>query len=78
MVQIGEICSRENLWLNVDATWGGASILSEKLKIHLKGIELADSITCDAHKWFFVSMGVGMLLCKHKHSVKRALQCCTL
>lgn len=72
LVQIGEICSRENLWLHVDAAWGGAAILSERLKIHLKGIELADSITCDAHKWFSVSMGAGMFFCKHRHSVERA------
>lgn len=77
LVQIGEICISENLWLHVDAAWGGAAILSERLKIHLKGIELADSITCDAHKWFSVSMGAGMFFCKHKHSVERAFSVAT-
>jgi glutamate/tyrosine decarboxylase-like PLP-dependent enzyme len=58
-------CRRENLWLHVDAAWGGAAIVSPTLRHHLDGIESADSITCDAHKWFSVPMGAGMFFCRH-------------
>ena len=59
----------ENLWFHVDAAWGGAAILSPRLRDSLAGIEAADSITCDAHKWFSVPMGAGMFFCRHPEAV---------
>jgi glutamate/tyrosine decarboxylase-like PLP-dependent enzyme len=67
---IAELCRNQNLWFHVDAAWGGAAVFSERLKTHLAGIELADSITFDAHKWMAVSMGAGLLLCKDKKTVE--------
>jgi aromatic-L-amino-acid decarboxylase len=67
-------CQSEGLWLHVDAAWGGAAILSPNLKGYLAGIETADSITCDAHKWFSVSMGAGMFFCRHPDSVSEAFR----
>lgn len=67
--EIGEFCRAENLWFHADAAWGGAAILSPLLKPYLAGIELADSITCDAHKWFSVPMGAGMFFCRHPERV---------
>jgi glutamate/tyrosine decarboxylase-like PLP-dependent enzyme len=65
-------CASENLWLHVDAAWGGAAIISPRLKGHLAGIGGADSITCDAHKWFSVPMGAGMFFCRHPGAVGEA------
>src|SRR6266550_836654 len=62
---LARFCRSEKLWLHVDAAWGGAAILSPRLRGHLAGIEGADSITCDAHKWFSVPMGAGMFFCRH-------------
>ena len=62
----------EGLWLHTDATWGGAAILSPRLRRYLGGIEAADSITCDAHKWFSVPMGAGVLCCRHPDAVRTA------
>jgi glutamate/tyrosine decarboxylase-like PLP-dependent enzyme len=53
----------------VDAAWGGAIALSEKWKGLVAGIERADSVTIDAHKWFFVPFGAGMFFCRHRDVV---------
>lgn len=72
--EIGEFCRREKLWFHADAAWGGAAVISPKLKHYLAGVELADSITCDAHKWFSVPMGAGMFFCRHPHRVAEAFR----
>ena len=75
--ELGEFCKQEKIWFHVDAAWGGGAILSDRLKKELIGIELADSITCDAHKWLSVPMGAGMYFCKHKKAVLRAFRIST-
>lgn len=72
--EIARICSREGLWFHVDAAWGGAAIISSLLREHLAGIESADSVTCDAHKWFSVPMGCGMFFCRHPESAADAFR----
>jgi glutamate/tyrosine decarboxylase-like PLP-dependent enzyme len=72
--EIGRLCRQEGLWLHVDAAWGGAAILSPRLKHLLAGIETADSITCDAHKWLSVPMGAGMFFCRHAETVAEAFR----
>jgi len=74
LAELARFCRSEGLWLHVDAAWGGAAILSPGLKGHLAGIEAADSITCDAHKWFSVPMGAGMFFCRHADSVGEAFR----
>jgi glutamate/tyrosine decarboxylase-like PLP-dependent enzyme len=71
---LAHFCRRENLWFHVDAAWGGGAILSPNLRRHLAGIDAADSITCDAHKWFSVPMGAGMFFCRHADSVAQAFR----
>lgn len=71
---IADVCQRENLWLHADAAWGGAAIVSPKLRGALAGIERADSITCDAHKWFSVAMGAGMFFTRHPGALPRAFE----
>ncbi len=70
--RLADVCKKNNLWFHVDAAWGGAAVISSKLKKYLKGIDRADSITCDAHKWLSVPMGAGMFFCKHNDVVKRS------
>jgi len=72
--ELGRFCQRAGLWFHADAAWGGAAILSPELRHHLAGIESADSITCDAHKWFSVSMGCGMFFCRHPDRVAEAFR----
>jgi aromatic-L-amino-acid decarboxylase len=70
--ELGEVARRERLWFHVDAAWGGAAILSPALRRHLAGIERADSITCDAHKWLSVPLTAGMFFTRHREPVLRA------
>ncbi len=72
--EIGRFCQTEGLWFHADAAWGGGAIVSPTLAQHLAGIELADSITCDAHKWLSVPMGSGMFFCRHPESVAEAFR----
>jgi glutamate/tyrosine decarboxylase-like PLP-dependent enzyme len=72
--ELAAFCQAESLWFHVDAAWGGAAVLSQRLKPHLAGIEGADSVTCDAHKWFSVPMAAGMFFCRHAETVQEAFR----
>jgi len=72
--ELARFCRSEDLWFHVDAAWGGAAIVSPRLRGHLAGIGDADSITCDAHKWFSVPMGAGMFFCRHPDAVGGAFR----
>jgi glutamate/tyrosine decarboxylase-like PLP-dependent enzyme len=62
LVRCAEIARDSALWYHVDAAWGGALLASDRLRGALAGIEAADSITIDAHKWFATTMGCGMFM----------------
>jgi glutamate/tyrosine decarboxylase-like PLP-dependent enzyme len=62
---IAETADAEQLWFHADAAWGGAGVLVDELHPFLDGIERADSITFDAHKWLSVPMGAGLYLTRH-------------
>jgi len=55
-----DIARRFGIWFHADAAWGGALIASDRFRSRLAGIERADSVTIDAHKWFATTMGCGM------------------
>jgi glutamate/tyrosine decarboxylase-like PLP-dependent enzyme len=71
---IAQFCKTQGLWFHADAAYGGAAAVSPNLRRHLDGIEAADSITCDAHKWLSVPMGCGMFFCRHRDSVAQAFR----
>jgi glutamate/tyrosine decarboxylase-like PLP-dependent enzyme len=72
--ELAAIAADQRLWLHVDAAWGGAAVMAPSLRHHLDGIELADSITCDAHKWLSVPVGAGMFFCRHREPVLQAFR----
>jgi glutamate/tyrosine decarboxylase-like PLP-dependent enzyme len=74
LAEIAQICKSQNLWFHADAAYGGGAAVSPNLRHHLDGIEAADSITCDAHKWLSVPMGCGMFFCRHRDSVAQAFR----
>ena len=72
MVALGEVCQRYDLWLHVDAAYGGAAVFSDKHRHVLRGIEHADSITIDPHKWLAVPLAAGVILTRHSEMLERA------
>jgi glutamate/tyrosine decarboxylase-like PLP-dependent enzyme len=60
--ELAELARREEIWFHVDAAWGGAAVIVPELAPMLDGVELADSITFDAHKLLSVPMGAGLFL----------------
>jgi aromatic-L-amino-acid/L-tryptophan decarboxylase len=60
--EIASICQDENLWFHVDGAFGALAVLSPLLKPRLRGIERADSIALDFHKWAQVQYDVGCVL----------------
>jgi L-2,4-diaminobutyrate decarboxylase len=63
---IAELAAEHQIWVHVDAAWGGALLLSEKYRDYLDGIELVDSITLDFHKQFFQTISCGAFLLKEE------------
>ena len=70
--ELADFCAAEGLWLHVDAAYGGFAILTERGKRLLSGIERADSIGLDAHKWFFQPYEAGCLLVKDESTLTNA------
>ncbi len=72
-----EIARSNDLWYHIDAAWGGALIASDRLRNSLAGIERADSVTIDAHKWFATTMGCGMFITRHPQVLSSTFQVST-
>jgi aromatic-L-amino-acid decarboxylase len=72
LAAIAAICSEEHVWFHIDACYGGAAILSEALRPRLAGIEGADSIAVDPHKWFFMPVTAALLLTREREEARKA------
>jgi glutamate/tyrosine decarboxylase-like PLP-dependent enzyme len=71
LAELADIARENGLWFHVDAAYGGALAFSDKHKAKLKGIERADSITFDPHKWMFVPFACGATLVRDGGRVLR-------
>jgi aromatic-L-amino-acid decarboxylase len=60
--ELAALAEREGLWFHVDAAYGGAARLSARDASRVQGLELADSVTVDPHKWFFQAYDLGALV----------------
>ena len=69
---IAEFCAAEDLWLHIDASYGGFAMLTETGRDLMCGIEKADSIALDGHKWLFQPYEVGCLLVKDLRKLEGA------
>lgn len=69
---IADYCEAHRVWLHVDAAYGGFAAVTEPGARLLRGIERADSIGIDPHKWFFQPYDAGCLLVRDVTSLERA------
>ncbi len=72
LVAISEVCRKHGLWLHVDGAYGGSVIFSDVHRHLVRGIELADSITIDPHKWLAVPFAAGVILTSQPEVMERA------
>ena len=70
--ELADFCEAEGLWLHVDAAYGGFAVVTEQGRQLLRGLERADSVGLDAHKWFFQPYEAGCLLVKDRETLSDA------
>jgi aromatic-L-amino-acid/L-tryptophan decarboxylase len=69
---IAEISRREELWLHVDAAYGGTAAVLPEMRWIIEGAEHADSLVINPHKWLFVPMDLSVLFCRRMNVLRRA------
>jgi len=65
LVSLADICRQEDLWLHIDAAFGAWAVLAPGLRHLIAGIERADSLAFDLHKWMYVQFEIGCVLVRH-------------
>ncbi len=70
---IGDIAERHGLWLHVDAAYGGPAALLPEHREMLDGIERADSMVINPHKWLFTPVDLSILYTRRPEMIRQAL-----
>ncbi len=70
--EIAQICRKENLWLHIDAAYGGVAAIVPEMKHIIKGCEYADSFVVNPHKWLFVPVDLSVFYTTKPEVLKRA------
>ncbi len=68
--EIADICQEEHLWLHVDGAYGAAGVLDENLRSEYAGMERADSLALDPHKWLSVPVECGCVLVRNGETLR--------
>jgi aromatic-L-amino-acid/L-tryptophan decarboxylase len=74
--ELAALCRERGVWLHADAAYGGFAVLTERGTEQLRGLELADSIALDPHKWLYQSYECGCLLVREAEALRRAFAIC--
>jgi aromatic-L-amino-acid decarboxylase len=69
--KLADVCATEGLWLHVDAAYGGFAALTAKGRAALAGIDRADSVALDPHKWLYQPMECGCVLIRDGARLER-------
>lgn len=72
LVELSAICRANDIWLHVDGAYGAAAVLTERGRSAMRGLELADSIALDPHKWLFQPFEIGCVLVRDLHHLRVA------
>ena len=70
--EIAQLCATSGVWLHVDAAYGGAAMLSASARDKFRGIESADSVTIDPHKWLFTPFDCAAVLYRDPERARSA------
>ena len=70
--EISALCKQYDMWFHVDGAYGGSVLLSPRYRSLLKGVELADSLSWDAHKWLFQTYGCAAVLVRNVEDLYRS------
>jgi glutamate/tyrosine decarboxylase-like PLP-dependent enzyme len=69
---IADLCQREQLWFHIDGAFGALAAIAPELRPLVKGLERADSIAFDLHKWMYMPFEVGCTLVRSEDAHRRA------
>ncbi len=69
---ISKICKEYNLWFHIDAAYGGSAAIIKDIRSYLDGVEYAQSIVINPHKWMFVPIDLSILFTTKADLLKRA------
>jgi glutamate/tyrosine decarboxylase-like PLP-dependent enzyme len=72
--ELSDLATTEKMWLHIDGAFGAAAVLSERGRALLRGIDRADSISLDPHKWLFQSFECGCVLVRDVELLRSAFQ----
>lgn len=69
---VADLCREQGLWMHVDGAYGAPAAFTEKGRAHLAGMERADSLVLDPHKWLFQPYDCGCVFVRHRGTLERA------
>jgi aromatic-L-amino-acid decarboxylase len=69
---IADVCASEGLWLHVDAAYAGSAAVAPELRFVLEGVDRADSVVMNPHKWLFVPLDLSVLYTRRPDVLKQA------
>ncbi|MFL6568989.1 MAG: pyridoxal phosphate-dependent decarboxylase family protein [Chthoniobacterales bacterium] len=72
--EIADICGAEKMWMHVDGAYGAATMLCERGRAELTGLNRCDSLSLDPHKWLFQSFECGCVLVRDAELLKSAFR----
>ena len=71
LTALADLCEREGLWFHVDGAIGAVAVLAKNVKEQLSGIERADSVALDFHKWMHIPFEAGCVLVRHDEAHRK-------
>jgi glutamate/tyrosine decarboxylase-like PLP-dependent enzyme len=70
LTELAALCREQNLWLHVDGAYGAAAVICERGRELLAGLDLADSLSLDPHKWLFQPFEIGCVLVRDRNHLR--------
>jgi glutamate/tyrosine decarboxylase-like PLP-dependent enzyme len=71
LAEIAAFCRAQDLWMHVDGAYGAAAVISDRGRALLRGMESADSLSFDPHKWLFQPIECGCVLLRDSALLKQ-------